>query len=211
MYAGENTSKAVYKRRAYILHDVYNCNDTSLDCTINIGELFTKLMIGNTSSTKKEYCVKGCFDKIEPVTVLEIAIANVFSEGFVHLQSSINKNLNTIEKLCCCCNNYSTNVDIEIGTYICLDISNYFIQFRDEDYFCTLQDIPIKLTLQNNNFQLSGVAVYEPGHYIAYCRSVSGEWDKRNDMTQFNKKIHLTDSEVRKKKIKLSLLFYVQL
>lgn len=31
-------------------------------------------------------------------------------------------------------------------------------------------------------FRLSGIAAYDTGHYLAYCRKLSGSWTKFNDL-----------------------------
>lgn len=52
-----------------------------------------------------------------------------------------------------------------------------------------LQDIPVYLLINNVRYVLSGVVQFiEPkiqeglGHYIAYCRSVNNNWEKRDNM-----------------------------
>ncbi|XP_074108425.1 uncharacterized protein LOC141533431 [Cotesia typhae] len=54
-----------------------------------------------------------------------------------------------------------------------------------------LRDFLVRICLNNQNddgiscnlcFRLSGIAAYDTGHYLAYCRKLSGTWTKFNDL-----------------------------
>ncbi|KAF0691728.1 NOF-FB transposable element protein, partial [Aphis craccivora] len=56
---------------------------------------------------------------------------------------------------------------------------------------CYLNDVSEEISIESNKYRLTGITAYiEPsglsgiGHYIAYVRRLSGQWEQHDDLTR---------------------------
>lgn len=207
-YAEQGPSPTVYKKRAYILKSLYNCKDSHLDCYTNINNLFDKLFENELFSIKKLECECKYVNQ-EKVMSMQCPAKNVQEEGFKNLEEAINYEINVKGLLCRICNQKAKNSVIKLGPYLWLDVEYYFIQGLGYDYYCSLNDIPKLLLINNRKFYLSGAVQYVPGHYISFCRSINDKWDKRDDMSRKAQNIAVSGGEC-KKPMKFSSFLYIE-
>lgn len=74
-----------------------------------------------------------------------------------------------------------------------------------------MEDIPIELKINDKKFKLTGaVQCKNESHYIAYCKTISGIWDKRDDL-EINGEINHENNlnKFTKEEMKFSFFFYV--
>ena len=210
LYAREGPSNSVYERRACILFDSYNCqNRSTLDCNINIFEIYNEVMDDILPLTETTTCFMNCPTQVIQKYVIDCPCRGVWGNGFINLQNFVNSFLNQDGKMFGGCYHYSSKVRVILGPYVCIDVTEYFARVGNRDYRFLLKDIPTTLNLNLSDYVLVGAAAYKPGHYVAYCRSPSNIWDKRDDMNHQGKRIFLSDNELQEK-LKFDFFFYVK-
>lgn len=106
--------------------------------------------------------------------------------------------------MCGFCGNYTSQLSFTLGSYIIIDSEFAYQHSTHAKEKCNinsskiktqLNDLPEIITIHKNTFILSGVIGYitNSQHYVAYCKSIKGSWQERNDLCkerQFLKKGH---------------------
>lgn len=101
-----------------------------------------------------------------------------------------------------------------LGPLLVLDVS---FQFRTSNRgtrqpikMCSLREIPLSLELQSKKYQVAGAIAHVHGnHFVPYCKSPDGPWDRRDDLAMNNVIKVLNDNECDEKNLVLTCLIYV--
>lgn len=91
---------------------------------------------------------------------------------------------------------------LQLGIFLWIQTEFAYIVPKDEAPILTdIEEIPSSINVCGIKYALNGLAEFRPGHYVAWCRSSSGEWRELNDAS---------DEKSPRKKINISSIFYAR-
>lgn len=181
-------SHEVYKERFKLLKPLYENTKistktkhheitTSYDATDSPAEVWMKLLNSISSSRQMEKCNK-CGEHETMQLTLRPNHKMIIHKGFRALQKALKFHDVTYNKKCQCggCSVLTTETSHHI--FIELDIRE---NLQSATKSCKLKELPTMLTL-TKQYRLVGVVAAYPGHFVAYCRRLSGLWEQYNDL-----------------------------
>lgn len=176
------------------------------------------MMENYPSLTDNIYCNKCGYSKEKIRQTISVQTQPILKEGIQFLQNSIQKVAQDQTVNCEHCQEKCAISKKIFSSYICIDIEYIYQSMLQRAYGFSgniksnLKDIPVHLIINNIRYVLSGVVQFiEPkieeglGHYVAYCRSVNNNWEKRDDMCKKAEYIGPNMSN-----IKIAFIFYVE-
>lgn len=200
IYANKGICRSVYQHRANLLYLLVNENSNQnniISCTQNIVALFEKLMNDHASLIEEILCSKCNYKKLIQKPTISVSAKAILLTGIQCLEFSIHKVLENRATSCCICDVNSNNKTARstqiCGPYLCIDMEYIYDDCLQEAYIgknikTNIKDIPVNITIKGARYILCGVVQYiKPittdglGHYIAFCRSVTNNWEKRDD------------------------------
>lgn len=218
-YATTVLQDKFYKRRAYILHSLFDHTQPTIDCSINVNTLFLTLMTHYPSPTEVITCNQCADNKVIKKFVIPVPSLNlIWKNGYKNLENDIIEYICNKVVYCSECHQTTAIKEFKLGKYLCIDTddvyveSNYARENNIQNFKTNLRDIPIKLCIKEQNFILCGAVEFIPpldangiGHYIAYNRCLNNEWEKRNDLQSRVKKFNKKCPD-----IKISSILYIR-
>ena len=209
---------AIYTPRLYILMQFLKLKNNYLDCNNNVAFIFRNLM-NKYSCTKEIIKCDVCLKK-EIIDKAVIPLPNlniVLMKNYATLEEGLNKYLKTRCIHCQNCDKFNgSQIFYELGPYLYIDVEDAYKEstyakdhgIDGKEFKSGLGCIPPKLQIKNVTYILGGAIEYIPGvigHYVAYCRSISGSWEKRNDLNKKKESIKKTLPDLR-----FAAIFYVK-
>lgn len=188
--ASKGAIKEVYSQRGIIVSKTANLIDRLktpaarmkkmflvYDCWTNAGQLIVKLM--NMYPYLKSLITQCKIHGQLSLGVLDTNSNILLEQGMQGLPNSVI--LTTTE--CRSCNNH--DITKTMGALIVLEVEHFTTLFNDQncENEITLSDIPDSIMLGEDKYSLCGVIAYQPGHFIAYCKSILTGWTKFDDLT----------------------------
>lgn len=212
LYAKEGACSRVYSKRGDILHHFFRTPNThTVDCKIDVTKLFINLFENPFKPVQIWKCVECFSTKILNFQILTLPSKRIWQGELINLEEIISQTFKKSKQLCEMCDKYSREVTCKLGGYLCIDVWGTFAEIGGRNYRCSLDEIPTRLTLDNKHYQLCGAVEFQPDikHYVAYCKSIDGRWDRRDDLERNAKKLNLTRTQ-QKEKLKFGCIFYAQ-
>lgn len=193
-YATNNITSKWYIKRALCLFKTLDKPLASiLDCSYNISSLISKLLHDIPSTTNKFTCKKCKTNSTIIKSVLQIDSKPILTEGLkTGLEKSLNKYFSTKKKVYCnSCKSYGYEFS-EPGPHLLIDTEHPFISMLQIDSVIIseipLSEIPHFIMIKNIKYVLIGVIHFIPpeirngvGHYVAFCKTVTGSWKQCDD------------------------------
>ncbi|XP_074114058.1 uncharacterized protein LOC141537116 [Cotesia typhae] len=202
------TYGAIYQNRFEILYPFYknreiartdsnngdnNCQVLSrvIDCQDNVNSLWDKLFRDEPSVFEEYLCLSStCKPYQKNLSILNVDYEILLNGGFQSLEKSITFMSVSQHLFCkkCKSENLFCTRTLNAYVYIELEIPG---SFNGEPKKTRLRELPKHINLSEQNVQgeikqlryrLCGVIGYENSHYIAYCQSLSGNWQFYNDL-----------------------------
>jgi len=220
-YARAGVSKSLYRQRANLLYAYIHRNQddsNEISCVINVCRLFEEMMENYPSLIEKIYCNKCEYNTEKIRQTISVQTQPILKQGIQCLQDCIQKVVQDQIIYCKHCQEKCAISKKIFSSYVCIDIEYVYQSMLQRAYkfsgniTSNIRDIPIYLLINNVRYVLSGVVQFiEPeiqeglGHYIAYCRSLNNNWEKRDDM---HKKTEYMGQN--KLNMKIAFIFYVQ-
>lgn len=175
-----------------------------LDCSCNIFTLISKLL-QDIPSTINEFNCKKCKTSSKTIKpVLEVNSQPILIEGLkIGLQKSINEYFLTNKKLYCnSCKGYGCE-SRKPGPHVLIDTEDPFINMLQTDLEYShasseipLSEIPHFIMIKNIKYALIGIVHFIPpeiengiGHYIAFCKAITGSWKRHDDLKTITEKV----------------------
>lgn len=185
---------SAYTDRAYLLHSLIPPVNDTINCATNVTNLFSQLMINLYSYLEIRTCTCGKKQELKKY-VLPIPNTNIVTKyKYKNLESAVNDYFSGKIVYCDSCESTSSRIAYNIRSYLYVDVEDAYkqqlnSQLEKKPILTELTEIPYKIIIQSELFILCGVIRYKPsvipngmGHYIAYCRSIKGIWDERDDL-----------------------------
>lgn len=192
-YSKNKLTKNWYTERAIRLSRVLDKPlSNTIDCTSNIANLIDKLLDGVPSVVNEINCqkCKTTYKTVKPT--LQIDAQPILNKG---IESGLQTTINTYfvkqkRARCINCKNYACEKS-EPGPHILLDTEYPFINMpkNEKELTVTLSEIPQTLIINNNTYNLIGIVHFVSpkidegiGHYIAFCKNITGIWKQHDDL-----------------------------
>lgn len=208
-YAINGPTTALYTERGNILATVFNETHNTIDCASNTSRLIESLLQDIPSSKNETQCL-NCGIQIKLTTTIEVDAEKVIKFGF---NSGFDRFITDffLEKKVTCnhCKFQCSSQNVP-GIHLIFDIEYALYRSFHQEFHQNapetiyIRDIKNKITISNKNYILNGIIVYMPpalagriGHFVAYCRRVTGSWEIHNDMCKELTKVHNDNTKVK--------------
>lgn len=220
-YSTSGANNTIYSFRCNLLYSLYPPDDNlNINCTDNISNVMGKLMDSYSCTIEETKCSLCGTETTKKKCSIDLPNLNIAFNNYLSLEKDLNNYFSKKVVMCTICNKYTVDIKYALGNYVWIDTevayqnsNTKFNAYGSKDLTTNLNNLPSKLTLQEENFFLIGVVQYQPphestkvGHYIAFCRYIDGHWIQKNDCCKsskmFSKKV-LPD-------IKIHALLYVK-
>lgn len=197
-YAVNGVSNFLYTERASFLLTIKEKTENLLRCDGNIGGMLEKFLLEVPSVLEETRCSASCGQIVTRKSpVLHVSSTLFHKKGIrAALEESVNASLRRKTSKCSKCKLHSRCTTKKPGIHVFIDVEHVYnkklaaaLGYPQVPDVILLQDIPGSLTIDDIHYTLIGVIRYmKPaaestiGHYIAYCRRITGRWEEHNSL-----------------------------
>ncbi|CAG5102776.1 Similar to NOF: 120.7 kDa protein in NOF-FB transposable element (Drosophila melanogaster) [Cotesia congregata] len=191
--------KVIKKNIKYVLQNGFRCKaikcnvvtiSRTIFCQDNVNLLWIRLFANEPSLIEKNVCPSsGCKNNnTRNVPIFPINHQLLTERGFSTLDKALDFHSVIYNMYCNYCQGNKRIRRQFPNHYIYIELD-----IKTEGRECKLRDLPEYLNLsvtneddsaRNLRYRLCGVAGYSPGHYVAFCRRISGAWVCYSDLTE---------------------------
>lgn len=196
-YTSNGLTNNWYEKRAVFLSTLLDKQGSTIDCACNISTFLEKALIEFPSAIDEGYC-PICQSKIRRrVPISPITSKPILSKGLrIGLQDSIDDCFLNPILHCDACSKRAMVVTRTPGKHLFVDTEHAFLSqlsrslgFPKARSNVALSEIPCTVLVNGVTYNLVGIIHPIPstiagglGHYVAFCRRLTGSWEERDSL-----------------------------